>query len=55
MFAVEALSDFLSERVAAFPDLSAARLTRGIRELGYTGAYTEVKRYFAAIRPEGQP
>lgn len=26
--------DFLSERVTAFPDLSAARLTREIRELG---------------------
>jgi transposase len=47
--------DFLSERVAAFPELSAARLTREIRELGYTGAYTAVKRYLAAIRPEGQP
>src|ERR1051325_8834117 len=31
---------FLRERVAAFPDLSAARLTREIRELGYAGAYT---------------
>lgn len=47
--------DFLSERITAFPELSAARLTREIRELGYTGAYTAVKRYLAAIRPEGQP
>src|SRR5712691_7727474 len=31
---------FLRERVVAFPDLSAARLTREIRELGYAGAYT---------------
>jgi len=37
--------DFLRERVIAFPDLSAARLTREIRELGYVGAYTAVKRY----------
>jgi len=29
--------DFLRERVTAFPDLSAARLTREIRELGYVG------------------
>src|ERR1700747_1270122 len=43
--------DFLRERVTAFPDLSAARLTREIRELGYVGAYTAVKRYLAAIRP----
>ena len=40
---------FLRERVVAFPDLSAARLTREIRELGYAGAYTAVKRFLAAI------
>ena len=39
---------FLRERVVAFPDLSAARLTREIRELGYVGAYTAVKRFLAA-------
>jgi transposase len=44
--------EFLHERVAAFPDLTASRLTREIREMGYTGAYTAVKRYLAAIRPE---
>lgn len=47
--------DFLRERVTAFPDLSAARLTREIREFGYVGAYTAVKRYLAAIRPENGP
>lgn len=47
--------DFLRERMTAFPDLSAARLTREIRELGYVGAYTAVKRYLAAIRPENGP
>ena len=47
--------DFLRERVTAFPDLSAVRLTRDIRELGYQGAYTAVKRYLAAIRPENGP
>jgi transposase len=47
--------DYLRERVAAFPDLSAVRLTREIRERGYTGAYTAVKRFVAAIRPERQP
>ena len=50
-----AFMDFLRERVTAFPDLSAARLTREIRELGYAGAYTAVKRYLAAIRPENGP
>jgi transposase len=47
--------DFLRERVTAFPELSAARMTREIRELGYVGAYTAVKRYLAAIRPENGP
>lgn len=43
--------DYLRERVAAYPGLSAVRLTREIRELGYTGAYTAVKRFVAAVRP----
>lgn len=30
-------------------------MTREIRELGYVGAYTAVKRYLAAIRPEDGP
>lgn len=47
--------DYLRERVAAFPDLSAVRLTRELRERGYKGAYTAVKRFTAAIRPESQP
>jgi transposase len=47
--------DYLRERAAAFPDLSAVRLTREIRERGYSGAYTAVKRFLAAIRPEYRP
>lgn len=47
--------DYLRERIAAFPDLSAVRLTREIREMGYEGAYTAVKRFLAAIRPDQQP
>ena len=47
--------DYLRERVTAFPELSAVRLTRELRERGYTGAYTAVKRFVAAIRPESQP
>jgi transposase len=47
--------DYLRERIAAFPDLTAIRLTREIRERGYSGAYTAVKRFIAAIRPESQP
>jgi len=47
--------EFLRERIVAFPDLSAARLTREVRELGYAGAYTAVKRFLAAIRPDNGP
>lgn len=47
--------DYLRERLAAFPDLTATRLTREVRELGYTGAYTAVKRFVAAIRPADGP
>ena len=47
--------DYLRERLAAFPDLSAVRLTREIRERGYQGAYTAVKRFVAAVRPESEP
>jgi transposase len=47
--------DFLCGRIMAFPDLTAARLTREIREMGYTGAYTAVKRHLATIRPENGP
>jgi transposase len=47
--------DYLRERVAAFPELRATRLTREIRERGYSGAYTAVKRFVAAIRPQNAP
>jgi transposase len=47
--------DYLRERVAAFPDLTATRLTRELRERGYSGAYTAVKRFVAAIRPSDGP
>lgn len=42
--------DYLRDRIAAYPDLTAVRLTRELRERGYDGAYTAVKRFVAAIR-----
>lgn len=47
--------DYLRERITVFPDLSAVRLHRELRERGYSGAYTAVKRFVAAIRPEHRP
>ena len=35
--------DYVRERIAAFPDLTAVRLSREIRERGYNGAYTAGK------------
>jgi transposase len=46
---------YLRERVDAFPDLTAVRLTREIKERGYCGAYTAVKRFLSVIRPDEQP
>ena len=45
--------DYLRERITAFPDLSAVRLTREIRERGYEGAYTAVKRFLSRHPPGG--
>jgi transposase len=42
-------AQFIRERLDAFPDLTATRLLREIRERGYKGAYTAVKRFIAAI------
>ena len=47
--------DDVRERLAAFPDLTAPRLLREIRERGFGGAYSPVKRFVAAIRPNEGP
>ena len=43
---------YLRERFAAFPGLTAVRLSREIRERGYAGGYTAVKRAVRDIRPD---
>jgi transposase len=43
--------DYLEQRLAAFPDLTAVRLCREIGEFGYQGSYDTVKRAVAKIRP----
>src|SRR5215471_19425879 len=42
---------YLRERVAAFPELTASRLLREIRDLGFTGGYTTVKDFLRDVRP----
>ena len=48
---ITAFLPFLRERLAAFPDLTAVRLWRELRERGYAGGYTAVKRAVREIRP----
>jgi len=43
---------YLRERLAAYPGLTAVRLCRELRERGYGGGYTAVKRAVRDIRPE---
>lgn len=43
---------YLGERLRAFPELSARRLLREIRERGYQGGYTVLKAVVRTIRPK---
>lgn len=43
--------DYLRERVQHFPGLSAVRLVREVRALGYGGGYTAVKDVVRQLRP----
>ncbi len=43
---------YLRERLAAYPGLSAVRLWRELRERGYGGGYTAVKRAVRGVRPD---
>ena len=43
---------YLRERLTAYPGLTAVRLWRELRERGYAGGYTAVKRTVREIRPE---
>lgn len=48
---IEAYGPYLRERVAAWPQLSGARLLREIRELGYGGGKTAVNDFLREVRP----
>jgi transposase len=43
---------YLRERLGAFPGLTAVRLWRELRERGYAGGYTAVKRAVRGMRPD---
>ena len=42
-------------RLSAYPELSAVRLFRELRESGYPGSYDQVKRYVREVRPRPAP
>jgi transposase len=42
---------YLTERLSAFPGLSARRLHREIKAMGYVGAYSTLTEYLRLIRP----
>jgi transposase len=46
---------YLRERLAAWPELTGIRLLREIREQGYGGSYTVLKRALRCIRPAREP
>jgi len=48
---VTSFAPYLRGRIAAFPELTASRLLREIKELGYMGGYTAVKDFLRTIRP----
>ena len=49
-----AYEPYLLERVHQFPTLTATRLMREIRELGYAGSYTILSDYLRQVRPRGE-
>lgn len=48
---IRPFEDYLRERIAAWPELTGARLLREIRELGYGGGNTALKDFLRKIRP----
>jgi transposase len=46
---------FVRERLAAWPELTGTRLLREIREQGYAGSYTVLKRLLRRVRPPKAP
>jgi len=51
----DAYVDFLRDRLRAFPQLTASRLLREIRPLGFTGSYSTVKQAVRTLRPAPAP
>jgi hypothetical protein len=52
---LEPFERYLRQRVAAYPGLTASRLLREIKELGYAGGYTAVTDLLREVRPSPVP
>ncbi len=52
---LEPFERYLWQRVAAYPGLTASRLLREIKELGYAGGYTAVTDFLREVRPSPVP
>lgn len=50
--ATDAFLPYLRDRLAAYPGLTAVRLCRELRQQGFTGSYTGVKRAVQELRPD---
>ena len=48
---IDLYADFLRQRVTAYPGLTAQRLFRELKDLGYAGGYTMVKVFLRDVRP----
>ena len=52
---IEPFGEYLLQRVAAFPELSAKRLLREVRDLGYSGGYSILTAFLREVRPPRRP
>ncbi len=46
---------YLVERVTSYPELTATRLLRELRDRGYSGGYSAVRDFLRQARPQRQP
>ena len=51
---IDPFTAYLRERVARYPGLTARRLFRELRDLGYSGGYTTVTDFLRDVRPSSE-
>jgi transposase len=52
---LDPFTSYLRERVKAYPGLTASRLLRELKDLGYQGSYTAVTDLLRDVRPPAEP